>query len=393
MRTAAIWLILLGLLTLRLPELFFEPRFWAEEGSIYFAHALRVGALDALASAHLGYYSLIPTLATTLAAHLGPLAQAPLITTLFAFAWQVATLAIILSSRSRLLPTQGHRAALAIALILTSPAEVWLNTINAQFWAATGVFIILFSDLPGRHKQAATLAYLAIACLTGVPSLFFAMYLPVRWILSRDRFWAWANAIAATGLIIQLAAFTGTESTGDIVRFPVGQLAQIDKSMIRTMFWIGSDLFRLPLILPRGIVIAALMSAWLAFVLLHRKEPTRLLFTLFPALAYTALATFASDSMTGGPRYGLPIAAMTFIILINLTKYLPRPAALAVFFLGVALQIPSFLNMGYVHNPAWPTWQDQIAARDPAAPWSVQATPPTINQRFRFIIPPDSGTP
>ena len=54
MQRTAIWAILLALTVLRLPALFAFPRLWAEEGSVYLAHALNHGPVEAITTAHLG---------------------------------------------------------------------------------------------------------------------------------------------------------------------------------------------------------------------------------------------------------------------------------------------------------------------------------------------------
>ena len=384
MRHALIWLILLGITVLRQPALFTFPRLWAEEGSVYLAHALTHGPWAALTSAHLGYYSLLPTLATLLS----PVAQAPVITILFALGWQLATLALILHSPSRVLPDLPTRAAFCAALILVSPPEIWLNTINAQHWAAVGVFVMLFSDIPQGRGRFGQLAYLAIACLTGVPALLFAVYLPIRAMLERDRHLITASLVTVLCLCVQAAAFIGTDTTGDVTRFPMDQLAFFAKHLLATMLWTGAELFRLVHILPRGIVFAALLALILAFALAHRRAPKVLLLTLAPTLTYAIIATLASDGMTGGPRYGFPATAFLLLVLFHFAGHLPRPAATVVLAAGMVLQVPWFLDMAYVHDPAWPTWSEQLAGRDPAQPWPMEAWPPTAEGRFAFTLPP-----
>ena len=69
---------------LRCPRLFFEPRFWAEEGS-FFSFAFSHSALETLLRPDGGNYDLPRNLASVLAVHLAPLEWAPLVTTLFSF--------------------------------------------------------------------------------------------------------------------------------------------------------------------------------------------------------------------------------------------------------------------------------------------------------------------
>ena len=79
-------------IVLRCPRLFFEPRFWAEEGSVFFAYAFKHSALSALTRPDGGNYDLPRNLASILAVNLAPLEWAPLVTTLFAFGIQLIPL-------------------------------------------------------------------------------------------------------------------------------------------------------------------------------------------------------------------------------------------------------------------------------------------------------------
>lgn len=72
---------------LRRPELLYIPRFWAEEGSTFFAYAFNNGFLTNLVSSHYGYFTLYNNLATSTAA-LFPLETAPLVTTWLALVAQ-----------------------------------------------------------------------------------------------------------------------------------------------------------------------------------------------------------------------------------------------------------------------------------------------------------------
>src|SRR5690349_9841021 len=93
-----------GLIIARAPALFSAPRLWAEEGTRYFPTAFHKGWLPSLLQVQHGYYALWPNLAATLAARLVPLASAPLVTTLFAFAAQLMPVALILWGRGPLWP-------------------------------------------------------------------------------------------------------------------------------------------------------------------------------------------------------------------------------------------------------------------------------------------------
>ena len=129
--------LFLGVLAMffRAPSFFFEPRFWAEEGIIYFSNAFNNPWYKALFTPHLDYLSLFNNIASTLAANIVQLKDAPLITTLLAFAVQVIPLAIVLWSQSELWGS-AVKKAVGILIILFVPlsGEIWLATNCSQFY-------------------------------------------------------------------------------------------------------------------------------------------------------------------------------------------------------------------------------------------------------------------
>jgi hypothetical protein len=56
-----------ALIIARFPLLVYDPRLWAEEGFVYFMHAVREPWLTALLSEHVSYYALWPNLSGVLA--------------------------------------------------------------------------------------------------------------------------------------------------------------------------------------------------------------------------------------------------------------------------------------------------------------------------------------
>ena len=64
----SILFVVVGIIFFRNPILFTEPRFWAEEGSVYFSSAFHSTWIVSLFQPHLGYLSLIPNIATIIAA-------------------------------------------------------------------------------------------------------------------------------------------------------------------------------------------------------------------------------------------------------------------------------------------------------------------------------------
>ena len=85
----------------RRPELLAEPRFWAEEGVLYFASAFNLPWREALLGVHQGYFSFFANTAALIAAATVEIEWAPLVTTLFGLFAQLTPFAMILWGSER----------------------------------------------------------------------------------------------------------------------------------------------------------------------------------------------------------------------------------------------------------------------------------------------------
>jgi hypothetical protein len=75
-----LWFAAVLAIALRAPVLWSHPRFWGEEGTIYFADAFNRAWFHSLFAPHVGYYSLFANGTALAAARLAPLEYAPLVT-------------------------------------------------------------------------------------------------------------------------------------------------------------------------------------------------------------------------------------------------------------------------------------------------------------------------
>jgi len=202
-------LLLIGLIIIRLPELFIEPRFWADEGSRYFTYALHHTVIESLYHPQQGYYSLFNNVASLLAVYLVPLEHAPLVTTLLALLVQLIPFAIILWGNSPHWRTPTQKAlACFIVLFIGQDSEIWLNTINSQFHLSLALFLLLLEDTKYTNKLR-TILYGMLALFsgaTGVVSCFLTpLFLLKAW-HSKHRNDQIIAAILVLCCCIQLAA-------------------------------------------------------------------------------------------------------------------------------------------------------------------------------------------
>jgi hypothetical protein len=175
---------------LRAPAVVFPGRLWAEEGGVYMAQALSSGLVETLFSTNQGYYSLFNQLAVTLATRLVTLEHAPLVTVFLAFLIQLLPALLLLNAQLQTTrSTIAKIAALGCVLFALPNYEIWLNTVNSQFYLALSAAIILAAPA-GRPMKIWHYLVLALASLTGVITLLLT---PLFWISalrehSRDRF-------------------------------------------------------------------------------------------------------------------------------------------------------------------------------------------------------------
>jgi len=168
----------------RSPTYFTAPGFWAEEGLLYFAHAWSHRWWETLLVAPSGYYLLWANVAATIAAGAAPLRLAPLVTTLLAFAVQLAPVALVAFGEAPEWRARAHRVGgVAIILFASLTDEIWLNTINSQFHLSLLAVLLLLEPAVVSARRAVVYAALVALCgLTGPVSCFLApLYVVKAW--------------------------------------------------------------------------------------------------------------------------------------------------------------------------------------------------------------------
>lgn len=129
----------------RAPELLIQPRFWQEEGTLFFAAARVLPWWEAAVLPHAGYLALVISASTTLAAHM-PLEWAPTVTTLIALVVQILPIVLVLApSVETDVRVRLRLGLLGLVLVMPSTQGSWLTTLGSQFYLAgsTGLLLIL----------------------------------------------------------------------------------------------------------------------------------------------------------------------------------------------------------------------------------------------------------
>ncbi len=338
------------------------PRLWAEEGPIYFQYAMTHPWWDALLKPHLGYYSLVSNLATVIAAKAVPLALAAHITTYTGLAIQLATVMLVWRGPHQIVKTPVERAVLAFGLLILVSTEVWLNALTMQFWLAAGTLYLLGQERITR----AGYAYLVVALLTGVTSLFLMPFFFLRaW---RER----SSALNKSSPLYKLCAFSLLVLAGQVyamlacddcvphARFAAANLNNLPGAVFETAVM---PMFSLPLFRYNFTLSACLFVATIASAIWLCLRNRALLMVAVPTLFYGVMCIAASLDMIGPERYSLPLELGLLIMLIALGQQLNGkwPSILPAVLLLIA-HLPSYFSIDDHYQPSWPNWQAQAAA-------------------------------
>ena len=365
---------------IRGPQFFESPRIWAEEGSIYLRHALENQPLSSFLTPHLGYYSLFNKISILFAAEVFPLKHAALVATVFSAALQVWTCLIIYSCSGRLARNKIHRCFLAFLPLLLSYPEVWLNTINGQFWLATGAYFILNSEKITKSQ----ILYLFLAFATGVSSLFFLPYFALRAATEKTKQFLAIAAIGGMATAVQLFSLFATSFGGEN-RFRSENLSRISDGIVNTLApYSGQKLKWLFLIFMAFAIYIFVKN------LIKRKDRLGPVYGVVSLLTYTILSVISSLGMEGGGRYSTPVQIGLFAIAISnlfLGKDIGRQKlyVACVSFL-VASRAATFFDMN-LYSKDWPGWFQQMQERKCDQETQISIFPPG----WKTVLPKDSG--
>jgi hypothetical protein len=425
-----LWLILgaaLALSALRAPQLLVEPRFWAEEGSVYYANAQQTRSLEAFVHVPrhtAAYVALSVSVPATLAARLLPVEAAPYATTYAALAILSVVFALVVFGRS-LLWNDPVRKALACAVVLLAPSslgEVWLNSTNSQIYCGLISLCILCEDLRlASPRRIAVYVLLLLFCgLSGVYTAFLcpAFFWKLWYERSRGALAVASTAALATAVQVVVFASLWSEHA-------------IHPSKLQAFDWVRSATvtFYSHFVVPLGLrplvrvlgepteVVAALARGsrdpWmLGVALLGVAGALAILVALVDrdlrsarnglviALASLAASTtvFAHFGRAMG-RYAVLSGIALLWLLLSQTRRRagagPVRTAAAAALLGWALAVGA---LGYRHDEAFacpagcPSWRAEVARwrQDPSyapriwpgvvaagrPPWRVKLSPP-----------------
>jgi hypothetical protein len=203
-----IFAVFFCLTALRLPEVFFAGRLWAEEGRWFYFYAIRHPWLASIFKPYGGYLNLCANIAGVIAYHLFPIDDAPRVTLVISLVFQLLPAILLLTSRAWWL---RPRLNLAVALLLLvgapSAEEAWLNTLHSQFFMALCVALILAIDVETGWRAIFHRGILFLAPLFGLPAVILFPLFALRTVLDRSAGRLIQSAILLFGSLLQLGIF------------------------------------------------------------------------------------------------------------------------------------------------------------------------------------------
>lgn len=216
-RENCLWVALFGaLILLRMPEVLVTPRFFAEEGPVFFSYAWHMSTWQALGQVYGGYLNLACNVVTWLdvklvKAGIVSLEDAPIVTEAAGFGFPLLPAILLLWGRADWLRKLWvvPMCLLSIALVPRG-AEVWLESLHIQFHLALATALMLVTEA----EECGVLCWLrrfilVLGPLSGpAPILFLPLYAVRTWVEKKPARTK-EFALFALAAMVQIGFFSG----------------------------------------------------------------------------------------------------------------------------------------------------------------------------------------
>ena len=319
---------------LRAPDLFYDPRIWAEGGSVYIPQALEEGFLRNLFSTKLGYYSLFNNVSYSVIT-LFDLKYAAFLSAALSFLAIMTTVSLALWLPMQGIETTKQKMLLAISIVIFSSAEIWLNVINVQFYLALCAFFVLMNDPIKTNARLKWMSrsILVLALLTGPVSCFLCPVFAYRAYTERDKESYILCAIMITLTLSQALIITGqfNESIGSRdIAFRRDFLSRWLKYNFLVPF--TGDLKHSAKLLYNILGYGTFLYLTYTFIVARTNRNTLIILSSF--LFLSTLSHLFSLKMSGAPRYGY---APSLVLVYFLVRQLPQSRRWPQFILAASL--------------------------------------------------------
>ena len=379
-------LCVLALSFLREPLFFLQPRIWAEEGTVHIQSVFNNGLWLSLFQPHLGYYSLFNNYTVALGLFFLGLEKLPYLTTILSSVVSAGAILapLFLTSKSWSTPT---KKLLLIAFSLSiGTAEMWANTINAQFYFGLFTCFLLLSETEKINgwRSIYVVTMLINAAFTGITSVILFPFFVWKYLRQKAK----TNlekvilVILLIGLVVQLTAVLYLSTNSALSRFSLNNVPNLPYGFFRNI----------TSFVPAGDSIIRLFFTVSIIALAHQKG-IRIGYKNPAVIAIYVSFTFAflALDMGGGGRYGYIPAVLIFIFLMDLRP--ARNAKLNTFHTGVvaiilcASSIQFFKKTSRVYNPSWTPYSLENVYTNSAGELEIKIFPQGKNTNWVLTLP------
>lgn len=235
-RIAALCFVAFGLLAVaKAPGIFIDPRFWAEEGSRYFAACAASSAIRCMTFVSIDNWQLLTNVSALVATRL-PLLYAPVATTFLALVmhlavvWQISALGAVYR-----LPIASTVALAAAWAVFPGSYEVWMTSTNIMWVMGVSALFLVAMPTPWLEQNRKSVLLWSILCaLSGPPGILGLAPFVVRAALERRGI---LMAIAASAIIAATLnlVIIGTVGASGARSLPQGWTGLLLPTILQTM--------------------------------------------------------------------------------------------------------------------------------------------------------------
>ena len=339
----------------REPLFFLHPRIWAEEGVIHINSVFINGLWGSLITPHLGYYSLFNNYVVAIGMKVFGLSGVAYVTTWMSFLVMLLTILSPLVLQSKFWNSDAKKITLILFLLISGTAEIWLNTINSQFYFCLFTALVLLSE-PREFKGwkwIYVLFMMVNAVMTGITSVALAPFFVCKYLKSptKSSTEKILTALMMFGVCIQIYSLIYLKISSDVSRFDISNIVNFPNGFYRNIVGI--------LLFPGWVIHTIFVLLIPIFLLNKEARPVENSLPLIIAIYLSALFAFLSLGMSGGARYSYPISGLTFIFLLNLLslKKVNKFTHLLTYFFVVIILYGAAFSYFETKNFYDPTWK------------------------------------
>jgi hypothetical protein len=342
-------------------DLFINPRFWAEEGTIYFSDVYKYG-ISHLFNTHQGYFSIIPNFATYLATFV-PLKFAPFVTTFIALIVQIIPLILIFKIKTPYFDTVNKKFIASLIILFSgNTSEIWLNSITSQFHFVVILFLILLDTEYDKYVKT-KYALIFISGLSGVPANVLILVTLLNYFKSKNIIFLKYSSILFITIAIQLFYIIILKEQLN-TRFDIN----IFKSLIYQFYYYFVYPFYYQFKL-KILIVLQIPLIYIIFKYLKYKEYFMQFFIFSFVMTY--ILVFGSIGGTGGGRYAYSTGVILLLGLLiasydlSLTLKIRRIIKIYIF-ISIFIVIYNFpIRDGEFNSVYWIKWFDEVKTFDP----------------------------